>query len=68
MSKAALIKVDISLAMNREYPDAQAVIKDFESGIDSLQKSGRYSELLKLDLNRESLLDVEVYSDMVRKW
>lgn len=68
MSKTALIKVDISLAMNREYQDAQAVIKDFESGIDSLQISGRYSELLKLDLNRESLLDEEVYSDMVRKW
>jgi ABC-type amino acid transport substrate-binding protein len=68
MSKAPLIKVDVSLAMNREYPDAQAFIKDFESGIESLQKSGSYSELLKLDLNRESLLDQEVYSDMLRKW
>ena len=68
VSKAPLIQVDVSLAMNREYPDSKAIIKEFELGIDTLRESGKYAELLNMDLNRTSLLDEEVYSDMIRKW
>ncbi len=68
VSKVPLIQVNISLAMNRNYKDAKAIITDFDKGIERLKASGKYLELLKQDLARESLLDARIYADMLVRW
>jgi ABC-type amino acid transport substrate-binding protein len=68
ISKVPLIQVNISLAMNRNYKDAKAIITDFDKGIERLKASGKYLELLKQDLARESLLDARIYADMLVRW
>ncbi len=68
VSKVSLISVDVSLAIHRDYPNAKDIIASFEKGIETLKSSGEYAELLKQDLNRESLLDDRVYSDILQKW
>lgn len=68
VSKVSLISVDVSLAIHRDYADAKDIIASFEKGIEALKSSGEYAELLKKDLNRESLLDERVYSDILQKW
>lgn len=68
VSKVPLIQVNISLAMNRNYKDAKAIINDFDKGIERLKASGEYLELLKHDLARESLLDARIYADMLVRW
>lgn len=67
-STLPLIKVDVSLAMNKDYVNAKTVLSDFDRGIASLKTSGKTLELLQLDLSRPSLLDQLIYSDMLRKW
>ncbi|AEP28792.1 substrate-binding periplasmic protein [Brumicola nitratireducens] len=68
VSKVSLISVNVSLAIHRDYADAKDIIASFEKGIEALKSSGEYAELLKQDLNRESLLDDRVYSDILEKW
>lgn len=68
VSKISLISVDVSLAIHRDYANAKDIIASFEKGIEALKSSGKYAELLKQDLNRESLLDDRVYSDILQKW
>lgn len=68
VSKVPLIQVNISLAMNRNYKDAKIIIADFDEGIERLKASGKYLELLKQDLARESLLDARIYADMLVRW
>jgi polar amino acid transport system substrate-binding protein len=68
VSKVSLISVDVSLAIHRDYANAKDIIASFEKGIEALKSSGEYAELLKQDLNRESLLDNRVYSDILQKW
>jgi polar amino acid transport system substrate-binding protein len=68
VSRAPLIQVNISLAMNRNYADTKAIITDFDKGIERLKASGKYFELIKQDLARESLLDARMYADMLVRW
>jgi polar amino acid transport system substrate-binding protein len=68
ISKSPLIKVDISLAMNRNYADSEAVIAAFDKGIERLKAEDKYAELIKQNLNRDSLLDRRIYADMLVKW
>ena len=68
VSKVSLISVDVSLAIHRDYADAKDIIASFEKSIEALKSSGEYAVLLKQDLNRESLLDDRVYSDILQKW
>ncbi len=68
ISKTPVIIVNVSLAMNRNYKDAKAIITDFDKGIERLKASGKYLELLKQDLARESLLDARIYADMLVRW
>lgn len=68
ISRVPLIKVDVSLALNIAYKDAAKVISAFDAGIVTLKESGSYAELMKSDLNRESLLDKRIYTEMLRKW
>ena len=68
VSKVSLISVDVSLAIHRDYADAKDIIASFDKSIEVLKSSGEYAELLKQDLNRESLLDDRVFSDILQKW
>jgi ABC-type amino acid transport substrate-binding protein len=68
ISKTPVIIVNVSLAMNRNYNDAEAVIAAFEKGIRKLKSDGKYAELIKQDLNRESLLDRRIYNNMLVRW
>ncbi len=68
VSKVALMSVDVSLAIHRDYANAKDILASFDKGIAALKSSGEYAELLKQDLARESLLDVRVYNDMLQKW
>lgn len=68
ISRVALIKVDVSLAMNTAFKDAAKVISAFDAGIAALKADGSYAELMKTDLRRESLLDKRIYTQMLRKW
>ncbi|MFT6084800.1 MAG: polar amino acid transport system substrate-binding protein [Glaciecola sp.] len=68
VSKAPVISVSVSLAMNRNYTESEAVIAAFDKGIKRLKADGKYTELLKQDLGRESLLDRRIYNNMLVKW
>jgi ABC-type amino acid transport substrate-binding protein len=68
VSKTPVISVSVSLAMNRNYTESEAVIAAFDKGIKRLKADGKYTELLKQDLSRESLLDRRIYNNMLVKW
>lgn len=68
LSKQPLITVQVSLAMNKDADSAQAVISDFNSGIETLKASGQYLTILDQSEARTSLLDEPVYTEMLRKW
>ncbi len=68
VSKTPVIIVNVSLAMNRNHADSEAVIVAFDKGIKRLKADGKYAALIKQDLNRESLLDRRIYNNMLVKW
>lgn len=68
ISKIPLITVNVSLAMNKAFSKASTVISEFDKGIEKLKSNGQYDTIMRTDLNRESLLDEEIYTDILRKW
>ncbi len=68
ISKQAIVQVDVSLAMQKSKPEANKVISIFEAGINKLKEEGDYDSLMQTNLQRDSLLDDRIYTDMLRKW
>jgi hypothetical protein len=54
--------------MNKQFKDANKVINDFNQAIVDLKESRQYAELMQTDLDRKSLLDPLIYTDILRKW
>lgn len=68
ISKQAIVQVDVSLAMQKANAQANKIISTFETGISSLRSNGEYDKLMQINLQRDSLLDDRIYTDMLRKW
>ncbi|MBF7074018.1 transporter substrate-binding domain-containing protein [Glaciecola sp. MH2013] len=68
ISKVAIISIDVSLAMNANYAGAADAITEFNNGIMLLKESSKLAEIMDEGIERPSLLDENIYDEMITRW
>jgi polar amino acid transport system substrate-binding protein len=68
ISTRPLYVVDITLGMRSSFPDVASFLKGFDSSIEALRASDEYNEIFTPTENAQSILDKDLYNDILKRW
>lgn len=68
MSSKPIYKVSMALAIQSSATNANAIIADFNQGLEQLRASGELDNILTPGEDQASLLDASLFADIVKKW